>query len=279
MTVDAHVHAWPVWPYEPAVPDPATRGSVEQLLFELDRNDVERAVVVGARIGPNESNNRYLAEAQSRFPDRLRVLPDIGSYWSWADGGTFLDQLSSARDLATVPGFSLYLDPAGDGSCLSEARYRALFDFAGAERLVCSMGVRPHQIPAVMALAGACPSVPIVLHHFGGVTTRLDQSLAAQWAVVAPAATLSNVFLKVSGLPYLASGPRADSFEAASWLLPAAVAAFGVERLLWGSNFPVIDGSITYRQSLELVRSALRSNADADPVAVLGGNAERLLFS
>ena len=40
MIVDAHCHAWATWPYQPPVPDPESRGRIEQLLFEMDQNGV-----------------------------------------------------------------------------------------------------------------------------------------------------------------------------------------------------------------------------------------------
>ena len=53
MIIDCHTHAWDKWPYEPAVPDYASRGRVEQLLFEMDRRGVDKAVLVSARIEHN----------------------------------------------------------------------------------------------------------------------------------------------------------------------------------------------------------------------------------
>ena len=50
MIVDSHCHAWRTWPYQPPVPDPEGRGTVEQLLFEMDGAGVDRAAVVCARI-------------------------------------------------------------------------------------------------------------------------------------------------------------------------------------------------------------------------------------
>ena len=43
MIIDSHCHAWTTWPYDATVPDPDSRGRIEQLLFEMDRNGVDRA--------------------------------------------------------------------------------------------------------------------------------------------------------------------------------------------------------------------------------------------
>ena len=65
--IDSHVHAWRQWPYDQAVPDPATRGCIDHLLYEMDRHEVERALVVCARIGGNDDNNEYVARAAARL--------------------------------------------------------------------------------------------------------------------------------------------------------------------------------------------------------------------
>ena len=44
--IDSHTHAWQYWPYEPPVPDHESRGKVEQLLWEMDRVGVDKAVLV-----------------------------------------------------------------------------------------------------------------------------------------------------------------------------------------------------------------------------------------
>jgi hypothetical protein len=64
------------------VPDPASRGTIEQLLFEMDRHGVDRSVLICARIDHNPDNNEYIAGAAERHPDRIVAFPDIDSSWS-----------------------------------------------------------------------------------------------------------------------------------------------------------------------------------------------------
>ncbi len=66
MILDGHCHAWPRWPYQPPVPDPESRGAVEQLLWEMDQNGVSQAVLICAGITDNADNNDYVAAAVAR---------------------------------------------------------------------------------------------------------------------------------------------------------------------------------------------------------------------
>ena len=65
MIYDAHCHAWDRWPYLPAVPDGESRGTMEQLVFEMDRNEVDKALIVCAGITHNPDNNQYVFEARA----------------------------------------------------------------------------------------------------------------------------------------------------------------------------------------------------------------------
>ena len=82
MIIDSHTHAWEYWPYEPPVPDHNSRGRVEQLLWEMDRNGVDKAVLVCARIEHNPHNNDYVAEQIRAYPDRLVQFADVDCSWS-----------------------------------------------------------------------------------------------------------------------------------------------------------------------------------------------------
>ena len=80
--IDSHCHAWETWPYSSDVPDPESRGVVEQLLYEMDLNDVNEAVIVSAQIRHNPENNAYGAAQVEAYPDRLHQFVDLDSFWS-----------------------------------------------------------------------------------------------------------------------------------------------------------------------------------------------------
>jgi hypothetical protein len=63
MVVDSHCHASQVW-----------YGRVESLLHEMDRNAVERAILIQI-IGEND--NSYQQECMRRFPDRFASVVHV----------------------------------------------------------------------------------------------------------------------------------------------------------------------------------------------------------
>lgn len=162
--------------------------------------------------------------------------------------------------------------------------------------------VYSHQIPQVTALARRYPEVPIVLDHLGtpvglfgrrgsrtGADANSRRDLLLRWRDdIAELAARPNVVAKVSGLgmpvlghpvPKRGSTTPVDALvDRYGPLLTHAHSAFGAERLIWGSNFPVDKPITTIPGSAEAVARVLaESGCDAEALrAVFGGNARRI---
>ncbi|WP_341359246.1 amidohydrolase family protein [Georgenia sp. M64] len=277
VIVDAHVHAWDRWPYDAAVPDPATRGSAAALLHEMDAAGVERALVVCAAIGgedprtANPANNADVARAVAAHPDRLTALVDVDSRWS----GTYhrpgaADRLERVLAETGASGVSHYLADEVDG-WFEEPEGRAFLARAAAAGVPLSLHARPAWFAALGRALRAVPGLVVLLHHQGHVvpgSPTFERDLVA----LTDLAAVPGVAVKVSGFHYLADRPWAYPYPETHAVLHALLAAFGTHRLLWGSDFPVSRPHVTYRQSLELVRELTGGDAD-----VLGGTALRLV--
>lgn len=272
--IDSHAHAWPVWPYEPAVPDATSRGSAEHLLYEMERVGVDGAVLIGAAIDRNGDNNAYLLAKQRAHPERFCAFPDFASYWL-TEGGDLPAEMARMIDGHAIRGVSTYLDPAESGQRLCSTGLDEALAVAESTRMILSIALRPHQAEAVGRAAASHPELTVLCHHLAGITARIRQPLAEQWAQVRPLAALPNVFIKMSGIPYLTDRPWGYPFTEVRDLIREFAEAFGAARLVWGSNAPVIDGLITYRQSVELVNELIAD--ENQRTLILGGTMRRLL--
>lgn len=277
MIVDAHVHAWKRWPYDAAVPDPATRGSADSLLHEMDAAGVERALVVCAAIGgpdlrtANPANNADVARAVAAHPDRLTALADVDSRWSatYHRPGA-ADRLERVLAETGASGVSHYLADEVDG-WFEDPEGRAFLARIAAAGVPLSLHARPAWFAALGRALRAVPGVVVLLHHQGHVvpgSPTYERDLAA----LTDLAAVPGVAVKVSGFHYLTDRPWAYPFTGTHAVLRALLTAFGPRRLLWGSDFPVSRPHVTYRQSLELVRELTGDDPD-----VLGGTALRLI--
>jgi predicted TIM-barrel fold metal-dependent hydrolase len=276
---DAHCHAWEHWPYDTSVPDPESRGSIESLLYEMDTHGVERAAVVCARIGggrggdgyANAGNNGYVASFAAGHPDRITAWVDVDCSWSdeyHTDGA--LERLIRETEPDVVTGFTHYFREENDGWLLTDAAGE-FFAHAADRGLVASLAVGAAWHDDLRELARRHPTLAILVHHLG--TPRSDADAESLLAL----AGSPTIGVKVSGFNYNSSSawdyPYPDS---QAWFRRVA-AAFGADRLYWGSDSPASRDQLTYRQSIEVVREHASFLSPHELDAVMGGNLERLV--
>lgn len=136
-------------------------------------------------------------------------------------------------------------------------------------RLVLDALVRPRHLPALARLAQRHPKLAIVIDH-GGKPDIASGDLDGWRAEMLRLAEFPNVACKLSGLLTEAAPGQHEAVAAiGEWLLDL----FGAERLIWGSDWPVVELAGSYAGWLEMAR-AIVSPAAHD--AVFGGNARRI---
>lgn len=276
MILDAHCHAWQHWPYQPAVPDPLVRAGAERLLWEMDQAGVAQAVLIAAAIDHNPDNNRYTAACAQASNGRMLAFPAVDCRWEPTHHTPGADERLRAVARRFLPaGFTHYLHEDGDPSWLLSPDGLAFFAAANALQLIVSLACGPRQMPAVAALAAQFPDTPFLIHHLGRVKVEPfnDEGLQA----LLNAAATPNIHVKLSGFGYaLADGwnfPCAPTQP----LVKALYERFGASRLCWGSDYPVSQRYMTYRQTLEIVRTHCLFIPDGDMQLVLGGTLKSLL--
>src|SRR5260221_2114917 len=124
-------------------------------------------------------------------------------------------------------------------------------DFVQGVRLLadygfsCDLCIRHHQLPAVTALARACPDVAFVLDHLAKPPIEAQQ-LDPRRDQLAALAALPNVACQVSGLATQADLQRSQPADPAPQLAHAP-AGFWPERVPFGSDWPVVTPAPKYQ--------------------------------
>lgn len=160
-------------------------------------------------------------------------------------------------------------DPAAHGSMLDVAPgllaspgFRAGFAHLAPLGLSFDAWMYHTQLADCAGLADAFPGTAIILNHVGGpigigpYAGRRDQVFADWRTALREVARRGNVVVKLGGLGMrlfgfdLHAGDRAPDSDtvAAAWrpYVEAAIEAFGPERAMFESNFPVDKGSVCY---------------------------------
>lgn len=277
MIVDSHCHAWPYWPYEPPVPDPTSRGTIEQLLFEMDQNGVERAVVVCARIDHNPDNNDYIASAVRRWPDRLDQFADVDCSWTetYHTPGAAA-RLATAVETYALKGFTHYVKADDDGSWFLGEEGLAFWETTARLNQIASLSWPAQLQPVLRQIAQRFPTITFLCHHLAGA--RLTGAAPAQQLEeILASAALPNIHVKLSGFHYASPLAWEYPYPNCAPIISALYQHFGAERLHWGSDYPVVRRAMTYQHSLEAVRRHSPFIAPADLPRVLGDSLADLL--
>jgi L-fuconolactonase len=101
--------------------------------------------------------------------------------------------------------------------------------------------VRPRHLPALLRLAMRHPDLAILINHGAKPVTSDLASWSEQMDMLA---RLPNVACKFSGL--LTELPTAAPSAALAAIFDHLWNAFGAERLVWGSDWPVLELAGTY---------------------------------
>ena len=262
--IDAHCHASPIW-YEP----------VEALLFQMDRNGVERAVLTQLL---GQFDNGYQTEAIARFPGRFAQVGAIDP--SAPDAAERIAQ-GAARGMA---GLRLRADARSPG-----ANPLAVWRSAAQAGLAvsCAGSAAGFLTADFVELAAALPQMPFVLEHLAGWVRPDCDRAPATWQGILTLAHLPNVMVKVPGLGQIAprpvgmtlpaSGPVLDEKQGA--ILLELLSAFGADRLMWGSDFPLASSREGYGNALNWTREIFAARPAEEINAIFGGNADRIFFS
>jgi L-fuconolactonase len=253
--IDAHVHV--IDNYPSMTPFEAS-GRYDRLLFMMDRNGVEKALMIPVVAPITPDNNEECAKLARSYPDRLATFTDVALDQADAPAG-----IAQARHDYDAVGVSWY----GDIGKIDEPAWEAL----AQHELTANLCVGPQSFGLLAEVARAHPQVVITLMHLGlpGGLDLADGTYGGLNAI----ASLDNVFVKASGF-YAVTGWDTGN-PLAGEVSRSLVAAVGADKIMWGSDWPCVGFIHTYQQSLEIVRS-VEGVSEGDLELILGGVAARV---
>jgi hypothetical protein len=226
--------------------------SAEVFLSNMDYAQVAGAVVVQELI--DGCQNDYLADVQRRYADRFFCM---GMAFSEAEARAVSD--AGLRGIA-VPGHRVH------ESLLSLMPMFKLMEQRGMVLSMC-LADDETQIGQMREVIQECRQLRVAIGHFGMVTTPSFRSQ------VMLAREGEHVMIESGGITWLYNSefypfPSAvrSILDAASWV--------GMDRLMWGSDYPRTITAITYRMSYDFISKSAELS-DGDKALFLGGNAER----
>lgn len=140
--------------------------------------------------------------------------------------------------------------------------------------------VLPHQLEVARELVEACPEVHFVLDHCGnppipdGDLAKQGADFAAWRSGIDALAALPNVAGKISGI--VNHAPAGWTPETLRPAVEHIIERFGWDRVVFGSDRPVVTLNGTLTQWVEALRNIVGDVDTSDQAKLFSGNAERI---
>jgi L-fuconolactonase len=200
--------------------------------------------------------------------------PFIAGVVGWVDlaADDVTGQLEAVVDDPKLVGVRHIVQAEPDGF-LDRVQFRRGIAVLARFGLAYDILVYARQLPAAIAFAASFPDQRFVLDHLGKPDIRAD-GFDTWRRDLDRMARLPNVWAKLSGLVTEADWTRWTVSDVRRYV-DAAIDAFGADRLMIGSDWPVCTVAATYAATMDVVVGALRTRSAAEREAVLGGTARR----
>uniref|UniRef100_A0AAU3GSQ6 Amidohydrolase n=1 Tax=Streptomyces sp. NBC_01401 TaxID=2903854 RepID=A0AAU3GSQ6_9ACTN len=233
------------------------------LVQGLDDAGIAKAVVVQASTVYGH-DNRYVVEAVRTHPDRF-----VGVYSLDAMAPDAVERIRHWQGQG-LSGFRLFTTGTtmpGQADWLGHEDSFPAWSYAEEHDIPVCLQMTVQGLPALRDLLRRFPGVRVLLDHCArpdlsdGRPYRRSQELFAM-------AGFPGVHLKLTHRALAASATGAST---TADFLADLVAAYGADRIAWGSNFPAADG--TPRSILAEAREQVASLPEADLAMIFGGTA------
>lgn len=281
MIIDAHVHLWD-WQNGMVNHRPVTaltggksdfggeirqmmppymldgRNTVEMLMANMDYAQVSGCVVTQEIIDGNQ--DAYLLDCKKRYGNRMKICclyEEQPMEDQWADqwGDPWVGQFDGIK----ICGGRL-----SDGDLLHHAQVFEQADRLG-KFISIDLAEGTLQTDAMQQLADRFPRLKMAVGHFGMVTVP-------GWEKQIELAKNPNVFIETGGITWL--------FHQEYYPYPSAVKAIrtaieicGIDKLMWGSDYPRTMTAITYLMSRDFIEKSEELTLE-EKTKLLGENAK-----
>lgn len=274
MRIDAHQHFWRLdrgdyrWLTPALLPIYRDFGPAD-LAPLLAAHGIARTILVQA--APTEAETAYLLDIAAKTPFVAGVV-------GWTDFAA----PDVAKRIAALAGDPLLVglrpmvqDIAEDG-WLARPALAPAFAAMTAHGLVFDALLLPRHIAPMLTVLERHPDLACVIDH-GAKPNLVSGDIAAWRRGMTALAAHPGLACKLSGLVTEAAADW--TMETLRPVVEHLLAVFGPDRLIFGSDWPVVALRASYGQWLETAEALLAGLDEAQRAAVFGGNARKLYLS
>ena len=237
--------------------------SAEVFLSNMNYAQVSAAVVVQELI--DGCQNDYLLEVSRRYPDRFLVTGMVDCFGDHPaeEASRLIEQGFKG---ISIPGHRLIVD--NQRVYLDSPKMIAMFKLMEQHDLFLSVTLADGdmQVAELENVIAACPRLRIAIGHFG-------MPVCQGWQEQVKLARHPNVMIESGGITWLYNS-EFYPFPSAIRAIREAAGLVGMEKLMWGSDYPRTITAITYRMSYDFILKSHELSHEEKEL-FLGANAAR----
>lgn len=268
MRIDSHQHFWKFDPIRDAWIDASMEKIARDFLPEdlkplLDQSKIDGCVAVQA--DQSETETDFLLDFAGRYDFVKGVV-------GWVDlrSPQLSERLEHYCNNSFFKGLRHIVQAEKDGFMLQESFLKGiqqLKDF----NLTYDILIFPHQLEEAVALVKKNPEQAFVLDHIA--KPYIKNKKIDQWAKhINQLAAHQNVYCKLSGLLTEADWNHWQEEDFTAYLT-VIMEAFGTDRMMYGSDWPVCLLAGSYPHVVRIVENFISSLSTDDQKKIMGQNA------
>ncbi|WP_341938391.1 amidohydrolase family protein [Marinimicrobium sp. C2-29] len=271
MVIDAHQHCWQLqrpecqWP-TPELPALYRDFGPEDWRAQALPQGVAGSVLVQSQ--PDERDTDYLLSLADRHDWILGVV-------GWVDlkAADAPERIAALSERSKLRGLRPMLQALEDDHWIDDPALDPAIAAMVENRLVFDALVYTRHLPPLRRFARRHEALTIVLDHAAKPPIATGERRAWQREMQA-LAEAPNIYCKLSGL--LTEAGTQKTLEHLQPWVDDLLAWFGPQRLLWGSDWPVVNAVADYAHWSELTGQLLAALTESERSAVWGETARRV---
>lgn len=268
--IDAHCHFWRLNQNDCTWPPPELT-AIHRDFFPDDWQRAANAVGIDAAIAvqsqPSDGDTDWLLELTRDDPRMAGMIGWVNLAAPGAPG-----RIAALAEHPKLRGLRPMLQDLPDDDWILQPIVTPAIEAMVAHGLCLDVLVRPRHLPHLLRFAERHPALRVVIDH--AAKPDIAGGVLDPWrARIARLAEFPNVVCKLSGL--LTEAGEAWRPDALRPYLDHLLATFGPRRLLWGSDWPVVNLAADYSRWFDLV-DTITGVAGDERAALFGDNAARV---
>ncbi|MEI6867763.1 MAG: amidohydrolase family protein [Actinomycetes bacterium] len=284
--IDTHIHLWDtkhpelkwVWLDKDAIhPILGNIDAIKSVAFTLNDlwsearfSGISGFVHIQAAIGSPDpvTETTWLAEMAKTGPIPMRIVGDAN-----LNSEDSISQLQRHQESNLFVGVRDFNAEPMFAAKTTLPNYENSLKYMAKESLVFDMDCEWQNMAEALKLAQRHPELPIVLEHIGFPRKRDDEYFRNWKSAINNLAQAPNVTMKISGVGMTDPGFTRESLR--KWA-ESSLEAFGPDRTVLGSNWPVDRLFVSYATMMEFTRDYIATLSSSEQEKVCSGNAAKL---